>query len=137
MLTPQSIPQIAPPIFGGEIPSMSVEENWAAAHVAPAPENGTASSYAGGTGGLMAIIGAILCATPIAPVGVAMLAFGGIVWLLAPATAPGEQRIAAEVEAGNSGCGAFVAVMGLIVIIVLLAGMVAIAAGVTALGGGL
>ena len=97
----------------------------------------SASVTARGVGGFMAILGAILCATPIAAIGAAMFAFGGIVWLLAPQTAEAEQRVITEVEAGNSGCGALLAVVGMVVIIVVLAGMVALAAGLAVNGGGL
>ena len=90
-----------------------------------------------GIAGFMAVAGLIVCATPLAPIGAAMAAFGGIVWLLAPQTAAAEQRVITEVEAGNSGCGAFLAVVGMVVIIVVVAGMVAIAAGLAVNGGGL
>ena len=97
----------------------------------------TATTTVRGVAGLMAIVGVVGCFTPLAPLGAVMAIIGGVVWLLAPATEPARQQMVAEVEAGGSGCGPALATVVMIIVIMGLAGLVAVGAGVAVLGGGL
>ena len=97
----------------------------------------TATTTVRGVAGLMAIVGVVGCLTPLAPLGAVMAIVGGVVWLLAPATEPSRQQMVAEVEAGGSGCGPALATVVMIIVIMGLAGLVAVGAGVAVLGGGL
>ena len=97
----------------------------------------TATTTVRGVAGLMAIVGVVGCLTPLAPLGAVMAIVGGVVWLLAPATEQARQQMVAEVEAGGSGCGPALATVVMIIVIMGLAGLVAVGAGVAVLGGGL
>ena len=97
----------------------------------------TATTTVRGVAGLMAIVGVVGCLTPLAPLGAVMAIVGGVVWLLAPATEPSRQQMVAEVEAGGSGCGPALATVVMIIVIMGLAGLVAVGAGVAMVGGGL
>lgn len=95
------------------------------------------TSFVRGWGGLLFVIGAIACVTPFAALGVPMAIVGGCMWLLAPANAERTQQMVTETEQGNGGCGAGLAAVLFAVIVMALAGVLAIGAGVAMVGGGL
>lgn len=80
-----------------------------------------------GWGGVMAVAGAILCATPLLPMGAVLAIVGAVMWLAAPANAKRTQQMATEAEEGG-GCMAGLAAALFAVIVMVLAGVLAIAA---------
>ena len=86
-----------------------------------------------GVAGLMFVVGAVGCATPLAPLGAVMAIVGGIVWLLAPANHGATQAMVDE--AGSGGCGAALWAVAGIFVIMGLALVAALAVGLTMVGG--
>lgn len=90
-----------------------------------------------GWGGSMFVVGTLALFTPVAPLGAVLAIVGGFMWLLAPATQPTTQRMVDEVSGGGWGCGPALATVGLIIVILALAGMAAAGAGLAMIEGGL
>ena len=90
-----------------------------------------------GWGGVMAVAGAILCATPLLPMGAVLAIVGGCMWLAAPTNAERTQAMVDEAAQGGGGCGGALAAVLFVVVVMLLAGLLAAGAGVALVGGGL
>jgi hypothetical protein len=89
-----------------------------------------------GWGGFMFIAGAIASLTPAIALGVPLAIVGGCMWALAPANSKRTQAMVDE--AGTSGgCGAGLASVLFVVVVMALAGLLAAGAGLAMVGGGL
>lgn len=82
-------------------------------------------------------IGGSLLALLAPPLGAALAIVGGAMWAFAPATHDSTQQMVDEVSGGGWGCGPALATVGLIIVILALAGMAAAGAGLAMIEGGL
>jgi hypothetical protein len=96
----------------------------------------TVTSNVRGWGGTMFVVGAVACFTPAIAAGAVLAIVGGFMWWFAPANAERTQKMVDEAGQGG-GCGAGLAAVLFVVIVMALAGLVAAGAGVVLIGGGL
>ena len=94
------------------------------------------TSFVRGWGGLLFIVGVVACFTPVAPLGAVMAIVGAVMWLAAPANAERTQQMVDEAGQGG-GCGSGLAAVLFAVIVMALAGLLAVGAGVAMVGSGL
>jgi hypothetical protein len=90
-----------------------------------------------GIGGFMFIAGAIACFTPAIALGVPLAIVGGVMWALAPANSKRTQQMVTEAEATGGGCGAGLVAVLFAIVVMAIAAVLAVGAGVAVVGGGL
>lgn len=78
-------------------------------------------------------IGGGLLALLAPPLGLVLMAVGGAMWLVAPATAPATQQMVDEASAGGWGCGPLLTVLSVVGVLFATLALV----GVAVMGGGL